>query len=176
MAKYDEAKILDMELSAKLTDKEKFCLKALLVDGGGLSVRNAFMFSREKDNANPERAQVWYRSDKVQAYLRVLKRMYMVGKMDDMDSLKNVELRSREDYVKMYQQIGDNAVDEKTKMAAYAKVSELMGWKAKQEQVDENQIKYHLPLRCFDCSLNKMREEGILYFDEVTEKWKIKEY
>lgn len=174
MALLDEAALSDLEMSAKCSEREKFCIRSLLIDQSQLSIKKAYIYSRPTPTEDDARAGSWFRSDKVQAYLRVLKRNYAVGNLSKDGKLEGVEIRSKEDLAKLYQQMGDQATDVKTRMEAYKNFASIMGY-AKGANQDTGQVAYHISLRCFDCTFWNMQENGILYFDKEAGKWRIRE-
>lgn len=173
MALLDEAALNDLEMSAKCSEREKFCIRSLLIDQSQLSIKKAYLYSRPTPTEDDTRAGGWFRSDKVQAYLRVLKRNYAVGNLSKDGKMEGVEIRSREDLAKLFQQMGDQSADPKLRMDAYKSFSSIMGY-AKMTNQDTGQVYYYIPLRCFDCTFWNMRENGVLYLDKETGKWKIR--
>lgn len=175
MALLDEAALNDLEMSAKCSEREKFCIRSLLIDQSQLSIKKAYLYSRPTPTEDDSRAGGWFRSDKVQAYLRVLKRNYAVGNLTKDGQLEGMEIRSREESAKIYQQIGDSATDPKVRMEAYKNRDAIMGYKKGADKQDTGQVNYYLSLRCFDCTFWNMRESGLLYLDKESGKWKIRE-
>lgn len=163
---------LDLELSAKLTPEERFVLKVLLLDASPLAIKQAYELShpnrRVENSENAHRN--WFAKDSIQAYMRILKRTYVTGTLDEEGGLANVAIRGKEDAAKLLQLQVDSIVDPAKKAAAIMKMGDWMGWD--KTGSDGDRVMYALSIRCADCVFNKMREEGTLYFDEKRKVWR----
>lgn len=141
-------------LISKLTDKEKFCLDAFLVNG---DKKNTYLYSRDRLlNANTESIAAsvrrFFAQPKVKAYLEARR-----GQVDAKRDKERFEVEGGD-----YAQIDKTELlrqlvilfrvekDAKTKADLGMKIADLQQMKKEQGEQEE-QIKYYLPMQCSVC-------------------------
>ena len=143
-------------LISKLTDKEKFCLDAYLVNGDR---RSAYVYSRDRLlTANSESiaalVRKFFAQPKVKAYLEA-RRNQVDAKREkerfeeeggDCTQINKTELLQQ--LVLLFR----SEKDTKIKADLGMKIADLQQMKKEQTEQEE-QIKYYLPLQCSKCEL-----------------------
>lgn len=143
-------------LISKLTDKEKFCLDAYLVNG---DKKATYVFSRDRllsatTESIATATRRFFAQPKVKAYIE--------ARRSQMDAKREKERfeEDREDYtqidkaelLKQLVILFRSEKDTKTKADLGMKIADLQ--QMKKEQIEqEEQIKYYLPLQCSKCEL-----------------------
>lgn len=143
-------------LISKLTDKEKFCLDAFLVNG---DKRSTYLFSRDRLlTANNESIAVavrrFFAQPKVKAYLES-RRKQIDAKRDKERFESEGEDYTQIDKAELLQQLVllfRTEKDTKIKADLGMKIADLQQMKKGQTEQEE-QIKYYLPLQCSKCEL-----------------------
>lgn len=156
------------KIGEKLTEKEKFCLDAVIFDPQNIDI--AYVMSRnggyQGSQENLHRLALrWLRDPDVKAYVEE-KRVIIADKVEKKSSMPeqgaNVN-RDKDDVVRELNLLADQAKDPKLKSELLLRLADLQ--QMKKDPVDEtedNTVHYYLPLTCHKCSLyiaNKRKAE-----------------
>ncbi len=139
------------QLTYKLSEKERFCLTAYLQTGDQLL---AYICSRKRPpEANAEALRSmssrWINSKPVQAFLEAERHRKTIL-LDEA-----IHNRSKEDVIAELNKLVTLSTDTKLKAEILLKLSDLEGWKKEQKHIEDDTIRYYLPLRCYMCELYK---------------------
>lgn len=143
-------------LIAKLTEKEKFCLDAFLVNG---DKRAAYVYSRDKTlTANNESitagARKFFGQPKVKAYLEGRKNQLNAKKEKEVFDNEGEECAQldKTELLKQLTILFRFETDTKIKADLGMKIADLQQMKKEQAEQEEK-IKYYLPIQCSKCEL-----------------------
>ena len=154
------------KIGEKLTEKEKFCLDAYILDPQNIDI--AYVMSRnggyQGSQENLHRLALrWLRDPDVKAYVEE-KRVIIADKVEKKFSTPEQNAyREKEDIVRELNILADITKDPKLKSELLLKLADLQ--QMKKDPVDEtedNTVHYYLPLTCHKCSLyiaNKRKAE-----------------
>ena len=147
------------KIGEKLTEKEKFCLDAVIFDPQNIDI--AYVMSRnggyQGSQENLHRLALrWLRDPDVKAYVEE-KRVIIADKVEKKSSMPeqgaNVN-RDKDDVVRELNLLADQAKDPKLKSELLLRLADLQ--QMKKDPVDEtedNTVHYYLPLTCYKCGL-----------------------
>jgi hypothetical protein len=142
----------------KLTDKEKFCLDAYIVNG---NADIAYTLSREKPPTATENlhrlALRWLRRPEVKAYLEerravIYNRSEKVTDMEKEDLKQLVDLYKDKDYIIAELVKTQASLSGKEKADILNRIADLQQMKKEENKIDEDRVHFYLPLPlCDDC-------------------------
>ncbi len=142
----------------KLTDKEKFCLDAYIVNG---NADIAYTLSREKPPTATENlhrlALRWLRKPEVKAYLEerravIYSRTEKVTDMEKEDVKQLVDAYKDKDYIIAELVKTQASLSGKEKADILNRIADLQQMKKNEEKKDDDRVHYYLPLEvCDDC-------------------------
>lgn len=144
-------------LISKLTDKEKFCLDAYLVNGDR---RSAYVYSRDRLlTANSDSiatlVRKFFAQPKVKAYLEARRNQVEAKREKERFEEEEGVDYTQIDKTELLQQLVllfRSEKDTKIKADLGMKIADLQQMKKEQTEQEE-QIKYYLPLQCSRCKL-----------------------
>lgn len=151
----------------KLTDKEKFCLDAFIVNG---DADMAYTLSRQKpptatDNLH-RLALRWLRQPDVKTYLEerravIYNRSEKVTDMEKEDLKQLVDLYKDKDYIIAELVKAQAGLSGKEKADILNRIADLQQMKKEENKIDEDRVHFYLPLPlCDDCpNKGKLVEE-----------------
>ncbi|WP_459187321.1 hypothetical protein ACGE0T_14425 [Parabacteroides sp. APC149_11_2_Y6] len=143
-------------LISKLTDKEKFCLDAYLVNGDR---KSAYVYSRDRmitANSDSVSALIrkFFAQPKVKAYIEARRNQIEAKRDKERFEEEGVDY-TQIDKAELLQQLVllfRTEKDTKIKADLGMKIADLQQMKKEQTEQEE-QIKYYLPLQCSKCEL-----------------------
>lgn len=143
-------------LISKLTDKEKFCLDAYLVNGDR---KSAYVYSRDRmitANSDSVAALIrkFFAQPKVKAYIEARRNQIEAKRDKERFEEEGVDY-TQIDKAELLQQLVllfRTEKDTKIKADLGMKIADLQQMKKEQTEQEE-QIKYYLPLQCSKCEL-----------------------
>lgn len=143
----------------QLTEGEKFCLRSLAIShtDSDLLMAGDVLGMKTKKKV-------------VEWFSRPLCKEYYASVLMDSGS-DDTQLKSREYFAKELQKIAEETIDQKLKSDILARLMSMKN--GDNEENNEDRIRYHLSLRCFDCSLWNMVQRGILRFNKLSKKWEV---
>lgn len=137
-----------------LTEKEKFCLSAMLL---GESVDLAYVLSRNSppkaDNNIHRMALRWARSAECKEYLSKRRLALSLPSNKEDTSLPNERniIRRKSDIVEELNALASSEPDVKKKVDILMKIAELERMKNEENKIEEERIHYYLPVSCSHC-------------------------
>lgn len=151
----------------KLTDKEKFCLDAFIVNG---NADIAYTLSRQKPPTATENlhrlALRWLRKPEVKAYLEerravIYSRSEKVSDMEKEDLKELVDLYKDKDYIIAELVKTQASLSGKEKADILNRIADLQQMKKNEEKKEDERVHFYLPLEvCDDCpNKGKLVEE-----------------
>lgn len=144
-----------------LTDKEKFCLSAILL---GESVDMAYLLSRSTQTKSQSQEIIhrmslrWLRTPECQEYLNAKKATIsstMVSQVEE--DLK--PLRTKEDVLLELNRLATTETDSKKKTDILMRIADLERMKNESPQKSEKLV-FYLPLRCERCEFKKLYDNN----------------
>ena len=145
----------------KLTDKEKFCLDAFIVNG---NADMAYTLSREKSPTATENlhrlALRWLRKPEVKAYLEgrraiIYNRSEKVSDMEKEDVKQLVDAYKDKDYIIAELVKTQAGLSGKEKADILNRIADLQQMKKEENKIDEDRVHFYLPLPVCDNCPNK---------------------
>jgi hypothetical protein len=145
----------------KLTDKEKFCLDAYIVNG---NADIAYTLSREKPPTATENlhrlALRWLRKPEVKAYLEerravIYSRSEKVTDMEKEDLKQLVDAYKDKDYIIAELVKTQASLSGKEKADILNRIADLQQMKKEENKIDEDRVHFYLPLPLCDNCPNK---------------------
>lgn len=153
--------VLLERLSSKLTEKEKYCLDAYVVNG---DKDKAYVFSREEESRANEKslaamATRWINSEPVAAYVElVTDKLNLVTRIDDSQHDETDILI--EEITLLLKDISGGG-DKRLAIQAAKELANLHQLKSKTKEEAGERKTYYLPLRCEDCAVYKYVKENV---------------
>lgn len=146
----------EIVLISKLTELEKFCLDAYLING---DKRSTYIYSRIKQpNATDESIRAatnrFFNEQKTRAYLESRKKQLAASKRKNEmgEECGDVTQIDKTELLRELTTLFHYETDTKTKADLGMKIADLQ--QMKKEQIEkEEQIKSYLPLKCSKCEL-----------------------
>jgi hypothetical protein len=154
-------------MTDKLTDKEKFCLDAYIVNG---NADMAYTLSREKPPTATENlhrlALRWLRKPEVKTYLEerravIYTRTEKVSDMEKEDVKQLVDAYKDKDYIIAELVKAQAGLSGKEKADILNRIADLQQMKKNEEKKEDERVHFYLPLpTCDDCpNKGKLVEE-----------------
>ena len=154
------------KIGEKLTEKEKFCLDAVIFDPQNIDI--AYVMSRnggyQGSQENLHRLALrWLRDPDVKAYVEE-KRVIIADKAEKKFSTPEQNAnREKEDIVRELNILADITKDPKQKTEILMRLADLQQMKRDPvDDTEDNTVHYYLPLTCYKCGLyleNKKKVE-----------------
>lgn len=152
----DADKQREIVLMSKLTELEKFCLDAYLVNG---DKRSAYIYSRKKqpnatENSIKCATNAFFNEQKTRIYLEWRKKQIIASeKKNEMkEECGDITQIDKTELLKELTILFRDETDAKTKADLGMKIADLQ--QMKKEQIEkEEQIKSYLPVKCSKCEL-----------------------
>lgn len=145
----------------KLTDKEKFCLDAYIVNG---NADMAYTLSRQKPPTATENlhrlALRWLRQPDVKTYLEerravIYSRSEKVTDMEKEDLKQLVDAYKDKDYIIAELVKAQAGLSGKEKADILNRIADLQQMKKEENKIDEDRVHFYLPLPLCDTCPNK---------------------
>lgn len=157
-------------LSSRLTEKEKFCLDAYLVNN---EREKAYLYSRDTPSTAKESSlstivSRWINSEPVIAYLELMSAKTGITsrvKTEEMDEQDKMFER----IVELLKGFSEDESDKKLALQAAKELSVLYQLRDKPKDESERHKMYYLPLRCYDCAAYKYVKERVADKQQLAE-------
>ncbi len=148
-------------LANRLSDKEKFCLDAYLVNKDRTS---AYVYSRKVEpSANENSLSVlvsrWINSEPVDAYLELSADKLSIPRGDNGEPLGEAD-QMFERIVELLTGFANDNSDKKLALQAAKELGNLYQLKGKSKEEAEQHKVFYLPLRCYDCKAYQYAKEN----------------
>lgn len=148
-------------LASRLSDKEKFCLDAFLLNKDR---EKAYVYSRKVEpSANENSLSVlvsrWINSEPVDAYLELSSDKLSIPRGDNGEPLGEAD-QMFERIVTLLKGFANDNNDKKLALQAAKELGILYQLKGKAKEDIEQHKVYYLPLRCYDCKAYRYAKEN----------------
>lgn len=142
----------------KLSDLERFSLIGFLYTNDRV---NAYLASRGKKlTANKNSLNVqssrWVNSPECQAFLEIERSRRFTAIEQSTDES---EVRSKDDVIRELNLLANQETEPRRKSEILMKLADLQQMKKQEEDSDDSQIRYYMPLKCSKCVLYKKAKE-----------------
>ncbi|MDL2304409.1 hypothetical protein LJC72_03605 [Bacteroides sp. OttesenSCG-928-D19] len=150
-----------MGRKTELTNKERFCLDAYLINN---DVDTAYLLSRDRPSKSATQAIVhvqalrWVGLPLCKEYLT--ERRTLLRQKQEKESPRE-ETRTKTDVIRELNRIADTAKTPKEQIDALMKIAELERMKQDESKDEKKTVHYYLPLTCDKCQLfNEHKKKG----------------